>query len=30
VLPYPVIDLLGYPLPGRTFWGTLRFTRPAR
>lgn len=30
VLPYPVSDLLGYPLPGRTFWGTLRFTRPAR
>jgi hypothetical protein len=26
---YPVSDFLGYPLPGRTFWGTLRFVRPA-
>ena len=26
---YPVSDFLGYPLPGRTFWGTLRYARPA-
>jgi vitamin B12 transporter len=28
----PVSDFLGFPLPGRSFWGTLRFTRavPAR
>lgn len=25
---YPVSDFLGYPLPGRTFWGTVRFVRP--
>ena len=24
---YPVSDFLGYPLPGRTFWGTVRFVR---
>ncbi len=24
----PVSDFLGFPLPGRSFWGTLRFTRP--
>jgi outer membrane receptor protein involved in Fe transport len=23
----PVSDFLGFPLPGRTFWGTLRFVR---
>lgn len=27
-VPYPVSDFLGYPLPGRTVWATLRFTRP--
>jgi hypothetical protein len=27
-IPYPVSDFLGYPLPGRTLWGTLRFSRP--
>ncbi|MFT3774278.1 MAG: TonB-dependent receptor [Minicystis sp.] len=27
-VPYPVSDFLGYPLPGRTVWGTLRFSRP--
>ncbi len=24
----PISDFLGFPLPGRTFWATLRFTRP--
>lgn len=27
-VPYPVSDFLGYPLPGRTIWATLRFARP--
>ena len=27
-VPYPVSDFLGFPLPGRTIWGTLRFSRP--
>jgi len=26
-VPYPVSDLLGYPLPGRTVWVTLRWSR---
>jgi hypothetical protein len=25
----PVSDFLGFPLPGRTVWATVRFTRPA-
>ena len=29
-IPYPVSDFLGYPLPGRSIWGTLRFSRPTR
>lgn len=27
-VPYPLVDFLRYPLPGRTAWVTLRFTRP--
>jgi vitamin B12 transporter len=27
-VPYFVSDFLGFPLPGRTIWGTLRFSRP--
>lgn len=27
-VPYPVSDFLGYPLPGRTIWATLRWSRP--
>jgi iron complex outermembrane receptor protein len=27
-VPYPLVDFLRYPLPGRTVWATLRFSRP--
>jgi hypothetical protein len=27
-IPYPLVDFLRYPLPGRTVWATLSFTRP--
>lgn len=27
-IPYPLSDFLGFPLPGRTIWATLRFSRP--
>lgn len=27
-IPYPVSDFLGFPLPGRTVWATVRYARP--